>query len=189
MGSLSPVLAKTVPRRSPYQHWKIYQEEVLPLSKTAFKQNPPLPICPLFQIFKESAKETTDFEDFICSLVDIPKKSSCGISLFFYFSLVGSNSSQHPKVCLSDPGRKRCLHTCGLCVGFFLLQLLLSFWAPASRASVLTPLTHSLCNPPTGTPRHHLCESRHTGTQGRPLVVNHVCQFPDSTAGLSRSPS
>lgn len=114
------------------------------IEQNCLQIEPPFPFAPSSRYLRNLLKKTTDFEDFICSLVDIPKKSSCGISLFFYFSLVGSNSSQHPKVCLSDPGRKRCLHTCGLCVGFFLLQLLLSFWAPASRASSHTTHTFSL---------------------------------------------
>lgn len=97
---------KTLPRRSPYQCWKFYQEEVLLLSKTACGSKPTLfPSVPSSNYFRNYFSKQLVLKFLICSLVSVPKKSS--ISLFSYFSLVGGNGSQPTKVCLPDSGRKR----------------------------------------------------------------------------------
>lgn len=81
------------------------------IEQNCLQIEPPLPICPLFQIFKESAKETTDFEDFICSLV-ISQRNHLVVSHYFSISLqqgVTALSTQKFAF-LTQEGKGACTH-------------------------------------------------------------------------------
>lgn len=68
---------KTLPRRSPYQCSKFYQEEVLLLSKTACGSKPILfPFAPSSKYFRNYFPRQLILKFLICSLVNIPKKLS-----------------------------------------------------------------------------------------------------------------
>lgn len=163
MDSLSPVLAKTVPRRSPYQHWKIYQEEVLPLSKTAFKQNPPFPFALSSRYLRNLLKK-----QLILKILFVPQwisqRNHLVVSHYFSISLqqgVTALSTQKFAF-LTQEGKGACTHA-----DYVLASSCSSYFYPSGLphpGQVLPPLTHSLCNPPQA---HRDITSVNRGTPAR----------------------
>lgn len=183
MGSLSPVLAKTVPRRSPYQHWKIYQEEVLPLSKIAFKQNPPFPFAPSSRYLRNLLKK-----QLILKILFVPQwisqRKHLMVSHYFSISLqqgVTALSTQKFAF-LTQEGKGACTH-----VDYVLASSCSSYFYPSGPphpGQVFSHHSHILsANPPQshrditsvnqGTPAHRanhqlltMCVSSQTAQPG-----------------------